>query len=150
MFTYIKKAVAGAVLTLIIGQGALAADYALIVNAANPIEGSEAELKSQITRLFLKQQNDWPDGTSAVPLDRKADSAEHTAFLKGVLEMSETELDTHWLRLKQISGETPPREVGSDRILIRTVGKAEGAFGMVANDPAGFPPEIRVLFTVSD
>lgn len=128
-------------------QPAAAGNYAVIVNAANSYAADGDAAKAQIKRLYLKVQRSWPGGQSAVPFGRDAGSAEQAAFEKDVLGMSNSAVDGHWLKLKQTSGETPPRGVGSARILIRQVGKEPGAFGVVtAAEKGQLGGDVKVLF----
>ena len=116
------------------GSPAAAAEYAVIVNAANPDAGKGEAL-----------------GTPAQPLARPADSPAQKAFVAKVLGMDQATLDQHWLRLKQTKGETPPREVGSALILTRLVSKYEGAFSVVsAEEAAALPEGVAVLFRFTD
>ncbi len=133
------------------GSPAAAAEYAVIVNAANPDAGKGEALREVVKRLFLKEQTTWPSGTPAQPLARPADSPAQKAFVAKVLGMDQATLDQHWLRLKQTKGETPPREVGSALILTRLVSKYEGAFSVVsAEEAAALPEGVAVLFRFTD
>lgn len=142
---------AGLLLAAAGAEQAAAAEYAVIVNAANPDAGKGEALREVVKRLFLKEQTTWPSGTPAQPLARPADSAAQQAFVAKVLGMDQAALDQHWLRLKQTKGETPPREVGSALILTRLVSKYEGAFSVVtADEAAGLPEGVAVLFRFTD
>ncbi len=126
-----------------------AGDYVLLINANNTYaEANEEAAKAQIKRLYTKAQNNWPDSTVAAPFSRPSDNDAYAAFLENVLSMTQGELDAHWLRLKQTQGETPPREVGSVRILGRAVSKEPGAFGFASKeDMAGAMPDtVKILF----
>jgi len=124
-----------------------AGDYLLIVNAGNGASGSEDALRQITKRQYLKQQSAWPDGEASLPFGRATDSAVQTAFMANVLGMTKTEFETHWLKMKQTTGITPPRSIGSARIIIRQVSKKKGAFGAVSKAEAGdLPAEVKVLF----
>ncbi len=140
---------AGAVLVLGSTAGTCAAaEYAVIANAANPDAARGAAIREVVKRLFLKEQTNWPGGLPAKPLARPAGTPAADAFAAEVLGMSRTALDNHWLHLKQTKGETPPRAVGSVRILLRLVGKYPGAFSVVsAEQAASLPPGVTVVFT---
>lgn len=130
---------------------ATAGDYAIVVNAANQFSGSNEAIKQQVRRIFLKEQSTWPDKAPGIPFDREAASPSHAAFLSQVLGMSQSQIETHWLRLKQTAGETPPREVGSARILLRLIGREAGGMGVVeVSELEGAPAKVKVLFTFSD
>jgi len=140
----------GALLLLGLAGPAQAAEYALVVNAANPAS-DDAETRQIIKRLYLKEASSWPDGAEAQPFAREAGTPEQTAFYTQVLGMDETAVDEHWLRVKQVKGETPPRSIGSSRIIYRLVGKYAGSFAVVSADEiADAPAEVKVLFTFTD
>lgn len=126
-----------------------AADYYIIVNEGNGFNGSEDEAIALARRIFLKNAKSWPGGTKAVPFARKAMSPEQLALLRQVLGMSENEHGQHWAKQKQTTGDTPPRAVGSNSILLRLVKREEGSIAIV--DGSGPEPEgVRVLLKFSD
>jgi hypothetical protein len=137
------------VLPAFVSTNALAQTYAVVVNAENDFTGDDAKKKTQIKRLYLKEQTAWPGGPDAIPFGRDEGSAEQTAFMQSVLGMSSSEIEGHWLKLKQIRGETPPRSIGSARILARQIGKNPGAFGVVLASEAGAIAGGKVLFEFS-
>ena len=129
----------------------VAEEFAIIVNAANNTQGSDKEMRQQVRRIFMKQQSTWTGNISAFPLDRNKNDATHIAFLKNIIRMSEQEIASHWLRVKQQQGTTPPRIVGSTRILLRLVEKKEGGMGIVKiSDLSNAPKTIKVLFRFND
>jgi len=119
--------------------------YAVVVNASNPSKETGDAAKKTVKALFLKDLTRWADGVEAKPYDRGAKAPEHTAFLQDVLGMSPAELARHWLRMKNMSGVTPPMDVDTDRILLRHVERHDGAFGVVKLSAAKVPG-VRVLF----
>ncbi len=129
---------------------AQADDFAVVVNAGNTYSADDAGLKTQIKRLYLKESSSWPSGDEALPFGRADDSPEQLAFMKNVLGMSANELEGHWLKLKQISGETPPRAIGSGRILARQIGKNPGAFGIFPLADAQTIEGGKILLQFSD
>ena len=126
---------------------AWAAKYAVVINAENAAAQGMDDPRSYVKTLYLKQQTTWPDGTSAAPLARRAGSPVHQAFMAEVLQMSQEEIDSHWLRMKQTQGETPPREVGSALILYRFVTKELGSVSVISADELETAPiEVEVMF----
>jgi hypothetical protein len=118
--------------------------YALIVNSGNPAKDTP-EVRKLVKTLYLKELTRWSDGTEARPYGREAASTEHTAFAAGVLGMTDAELARHWLRLKNMNGTTPPKEIDNERMLIKHVARHDGAFGVVKTQAAN-APGVRVLF----
>ncbi len=138
-------------LALSVANTARAADYVVLVNSENPLLDSNVDAKETVKRLFLKELSSWPGDGPALPLGRSKSSPAEAAFISKVLGMTRAELDTHWLRLKQTRGETPPREVGSPLILFRQISRNRGAFAPATADEAlDAPAEVAVLFRFSD
>lgn len=126
-------------------DGAKPDAYAIVVNAENSVSGSRTDLIATIRRLYLKQQKDWPDGSSAIVFARPAGTEEEVAFRKYILGMDESRLESHWLRLKQTQGAPPPRAVGSARILLRQISLRKSAFGIVRMSELGDAAGVKVL-----
>jgi hypothetical protein len=125
---------------------AQAETYVVVVNADNKANISGNEAIQQVRRVFLKESKDWPGGTEAVPFTGKKGSAPFTALLSGVLSLSETEYEAHWAKLKQTTGDTPPRAVGSVNILLKLIGRSAGAVGVVPKSKAASLPDgLKVL-----
>lgn len=120
--------------------------WALVVNSANKCTDTGDAAKATIKKLFLKELTQWPGGLEAKPYAREAASAEQVAFLKLVLGMSEAEIARHWLKMKNMNGTTPPKDVDSERMLLKYVAKTPGAFGVVKIDAAKGAEGVRVLF----
>lgn len=142
----LTAAVCSALFAAGVSSSANAETYAVIVNLENSYSEDPAVAKQQVRRLFLKEQSSWPGSVDATPLAREAGALAEAAFLSGVLAMTEQELQSHWLHLKQTQGETPPRAVGSTRILSRLISKTPGAFGVVLKSAADSMEDVRVLF----
>lgn len=121
--------------------------YLLVVNANNRFSANEVVMKAQVKRLYLKQQLSWPDAAESLPFDRPIDNPAHHAFISQILEMTTGELDSHWLRLKQTTGETPPDAVSSVRSLLRQISRNEGAFSIIEEgETRKLPAKVRILF----
>ncbi len=158
MIFHMPKQLAGLMIAVVIclglmvemasgGDDAGPVEYAVIVNASNTF-ADDASAKSVIKQLFLKDREEWPNKAKdpSKPFGRAAGSPESKAFLAEVLGMTEAELAKHWISLKQKTGQTPPREVAADGMLIRFVAKFPGGFGVVKADAAQ-ADGVKVLFT---
>ena len=120
--------------------------FALVVHAKNPrVAGSESA-KATVRTLFLTQLSEWPDGTEARPYGREDGSEAHQAFVANVLNMTDAALARHWLRVKNSNGTTPPKQVDSDRLVLKFVARHAGAFGVVSARSAAGAEGVRVLF----
>jgi hypothetical protein len=127
-----------------------AEEYVVVVNSDTPlVVGEQPEVLAR--QLYLKDKRDWSEGVASKPFGPKKGSPMYYAFLNNVLEMTEAQLAMHWMALKQKSGETPPREVRSDRILKRLISKYQGSFGVLRKSQVTTSdPKLQVLFSFSD
>jgi hypothetical protein len=60
--------------------------------------------------------------------------------------MTDAELARHWLRMKNMDGTTPPKDVDTDRMVLKYVAKHDGAFGIVRADAVKSVAGVKVLF----
>lgn len=120
--------------------------YAVVINANAKVTETGDAAKALIKKLFLKELTQWPGGTEAKPYAREAAAAEQAAFLKDVLGMSDAELARHWLKMKNTNGTTPPKDVDTERMLLKYIAKTDGAFGVVKVDAAKAAEGVKILF----
>lgn len=122
----------------------------VVVNANNRFSEEASTMRAQVRRLYLKQQHSWPNDDKSVPFGRPQDNPAHDAFLGAILGMTEGELDSHWLRMKQTSGETRPDAVSSVKSLLRQIARKKGAFSIIqAGEARKLPAKVRILFAFS-
>ncbi len=132
-------------------QPAFSADYCVIVSVDNTYSADNTAMKQMVKRLFLANATQWPGGVTARVFARKKTNPAQTIFEKQVLNMSTSELNSHWARQKQTTGATPPRSVGSNSILMRLMARDPGSFSILAKEGLGpLPPTVKVLFEFSD
>ncbi len=120
--------------------------YVVVVNTANACNQSGKDAQATVKKLFLKELTQWPGGAEARPYAREGTSDEHAAFVKLVLGMTDAELARHWLKMKNMSGTTPPKDVDTDRMVLKHVAKHQGAFGIVTADAAKGAEGVKVMF----
>ncbi len=129
------------------------AELVVVVNPANVLKGDDTA-RASVRQLYLKQRSEWPVRVGGEPLDAKpfgraAGSVEQRAFLSAVLGMSEVDLVKHWIDLKQRTGQTEPRSLASDRMVLKMVAKYPGGFGVVDRASADEQSDsVRVLFAL--
>ena len=144
----LKKSLIALSLSAALSATASAEEYAVIVNANNTFKGSETRVANEIRLLFLKEKFRWGNGLLSIPIsvDKKSDA--FNSFRESVLGMSKEQLRSHWVRIKQLNGDPPPREVHSERLITRLVARDNGAFGVVTTKSAQKAGDkVKVLFT---
>lgn len=120
--------------------------HAVVVHVDNKMTETGDAAKVVVKKLFLKDLSQWPDGSEAKAYGRDDKSDAHIAFRNEVLGMSEAELARHWLKVKSMNGTTPPKEVDSDRLVLKYVAKNPSAFGICTLDSLKGVEGVRVLF----
>lgn len=121
--------------------------FAVIVNSENTYKGSPDEMKDTVAKVFLKQRQEWPGGLTSKPYDRPKTSKEHTALLSELVKMNDAKLAEHFVKLKQLRGETAPRVIRPDKITMSLVGKDKGAMAVVKDSALkGLSDKVKVLF----
>jgi hypothetical protein len=122
--------------------------YHVVTTDLVKVGKSSDEVRNQIAQLYLKDRTSWSNGVDATPLARKADEPASAAFAKYVLMKDTNEMQSHWARLKQLRGETPPKEVRSVRTLYRLLLKYDGGFGVVEEaELSKMPPELKSIYS---
>lgn len=64
---------------------------------------------SQVSRIFLGQSSQLPDGSAAIPLDVSGGSREQ--FYRDVLKKSPEQIEKYWARMIFTGKAQPPREI---------------------------------------
>ena len=112
---------------------AAAEGFVVIVNSANPASALRA---GEVSALFLKRAEQWPDGTkvSAVDLDEGEPARE--SFSKQILEKSTAAVKAYWQKMIFSGRSVPPPEKASPEEVVSFVESHPGGIGYV---PAGTP-----------
>lgn len=125
------------------------ADLIVIVNNDNTYSASDEELRQIVKRLLLKKVSDWPGGQSAEPYLPKSSSPESRLITAKLYNLEESELEAYWARVKQTTGQSRPREVGSSRIIMKLVERDPGGVGIVGASAEDFLNDnVRILMKI--
>lgn len=116
-----------ATFSLFLAAAAYAADMVVIVNKGNTNDVS----KNMIEKIYTGDMALWPNGGGIVAVDLPEDSSDRAAFTSMLLGKSVSSLKAQWA-VKLFSGRaTPPRVVGSDDDVKRTVAGNKNAIGYI-------------------
>lgn len=121
-------------------------EFAVVVNKDNAYSEDQDAAVMIVRQLFLRERGAWPDGTEAKPFSPEWGAPTHEAMLETLLSMNPADLSRHWVSLKSKTGETAPRELKSDKTILKIVGRYKGGFGVVSADAAEASGDVRVLF----
>ncbi|SMO40050.1 substrate-binding domain-containing protein [Gracilimonas mengyeensis] len=108
---------------------ATAQEFKAVVNKAN---AAESISKEDLSKIFLKEQTKWADGTAITPIDLKAQSATRVAFSLEVHGRSVGAIRSHWQQAAFSGAGTAPLERSSDTDVIEFVKANPGAVGYVS------------------
>jgi ABC-type phosphate transport system substrate-binding protein len=107
----------------------LAADFKLVVNAANTVSSLTPDETAQ---YFLKKKTTWSSGQAVQPVDLTDDAAPRLAFSKAVLKKDVGAVKSFWQTQIFAGRAVPPPEKGSDAAVLAYVEANPGAIGYVS------------------
>ena len=130
-------------LLTLVGPPAFGEDlgFKIVVSADHPIDSITPE---ELSKVFLRKQWRWADGSSTAPVDQKPESPARLAFTRAIHKRSVGSIKNFW-QSRIFSGKaTPPPELATDLDVLKFVEDQSGGVGYVtATTP--LPPFIRVL-----
>ena len=98
----------------------------------NPSTTPDAISKRDLSRIFLKTRNRWPDGQAAEPVDQGGSGPLRAAFSQEVLDRSLDMVESHWQAQVFAGRGTPPTTLDSDAAVLDFVRRTPGAVGYVS------------------
>ncbi|MCB4437234.1 phosphate ABC transporter substrate-binding protein [Alteromonas sp. McT4-15] len=117
-----------------------AAEIAVIVHPSN----SSAIDPGVVERLYLGKNNQFPDGSEALPINIGSGSSLDN-FNSSVLGRSTAQVKSYWSKQIFTGKGTPPKEVGNDASVLDLVANNKNAIGYV--DAAQVSDGVKVVFT---
>ena len=127
--TFFRAAVVATFTLCVTATTAMAQDFKVIVNSANPT----SELPGDVAaKLFLKQSLKFPGGTAAQPVDQAKGSPVRASFSKALLGRPVAAVETFWQQQIFAGKEVPPPAKTSDDDVIAFVKANPGAIGYVS------------------
>ncbi|MFY7863893.1 hypothetical protein [Roseateles sp.] len=134
-----------ALLWLATSQPALAANELVVI--AHKDVALDKISPERMTQIYLRQQQNWPDGQAIQPIDLREGSGLRRAFYDQVTGRSPGQLRAFWARQSFTGMGLPPRQVDSDEEVTRLVQSTPGAIGYVSRKPNG--AGVKVLMTAN-
>lgn len=115
------------------------AEIAVIVNPANQTSMTNEE----ISMLYLGKAKRFPNGASAVPIDREEGSDVRAQFVDKALGKSESQIKSYWSRLIFSGKGMPPKIAESDGEVKELVARNPDIIGYI--DSASIDDSVKVL-----
>lgn len=130
-FAALITVIAVAALSLQSARAAMApsAGFVLIVNRANPVTALPA---TEVSKIFLKKAELWPDGTPTAPVDLNESAPARDAFTRAVMRKSVAAVKSYWQQEIFAGRDVPPPEQPTDADVVNTVRNLPGAIGYVS------------------
>ena len=123
---------------------AKAETFAVIVNKDNSMSADKETMIQTLQRLYLADTTSWPNGEASRPILPEESAAAYKAMLDTIVGMSGSEWATHWVRLKQKTGQTPPQSF-NERMALKVVERTAGGLAVVPIEIAKSSSDVRVL-----
>ncbi len=101
----------------------------------------------RMTQIYLRQQQNWPDGQAIQPIDLREGNSLRRAFYDQVIGRSPGQLRAFWARQSFTGMGLPPRQVDNDEEVTRLVLNTPGAIGYVSRRPT--QAGLKVLLNAS-
>lgn len=114
---------------------------AVIVHASNPTASLSAE---EVSRMLLKRQTRWPNGSHVAPVDLASGSRVREAFTRQFHGRSSDAIDNYWQQQIFSGRETPPPARKSEVEVIAFVAATPAAIGYVSASTA-LPQGVKAL-----
>ena len=108
-------------------------EFRIIINSSNPIRTMS---KKEIGRIFLKKQEEWPNGFGITVVDQRPDEPVREAFSRVILQKDPSAVEAYWSKLIFSGMGVPPIKLASNAEVVNFVSRNVGSIGYVS---AGTP-----------
>ena len=105
------------------------ADFVLI---ANPGRTEVALSRDEVSRIFLRKQPLWPEGSEIEPVDQAPDQAVRERFTRFVHQRRLESILFYWQQQIFSGRGYPPVMVQTDAAMVEYVGRVPGSIGYVS------------------
>src|SRR5258705_8554308 len=103
--------------------------YVVVVNEANDITALKAD---EVSKIFLRKAQRWPNGNDVVPVDLPENAPVRVAFSAAVHGKSVGAVRAYWQQQIFSGRAVPPAEKPSDEQVVAFVRVTPGAIGYVS------------------
>ena len=114
----------------------------VIVSANSPINSLD---KEQVASLFLGKTTNFPNGSSAQPIEQTDSTAAHEEFHKSVTEKTATQLKSYWSKMVFSGKASAPQEASSNAELLKLLSSNPAMIGYV--DKSAVDKSVKIIFT---
>ncbi|MDD5388346.1 MAG: hypothetical protein PHD37_03315 [Gallionellaceae bacterium] len=136
-------AIALALLAFALLRPANASDLVVVTGTHNPINHLSRE---QVADIYMGRVTTLPGGTSAIPLDLPASSAERETFYNEITGKSAAQIKAYWARMSFTGKGTPPKQVPSSSDIKKYASAKPGVIAYLDED--SLDGSVKVLCTL--
>lgn len=111
------------------GHAQESGEFRIIVNASNPIGEMSGK---QLGKIFLKKQEEWPNGFAITVVDQRPDEPVRQAFSRVILKKDPAAVEAYWSKLIFSGMGIPPIKLASSAEVVTFVGRNVGSIGYVS------------------
>jgi len=104
------------------------AEFKVIVHVSNPLDSISA---NDLSRLFLKKEVEWPDGSTVVAVDLPPDSSVREAFSLTIHGRKVASIKSYWQRQIFAGKAVPPTERANEAEVLVFVSRNPKAVGYI-------------------
>lgn len=127
--------------SLTIASSAESPEFIVIVHPDNPLDSIDAK---ELSRIFLKKLERWPDGREIMALDLNPDVPARQAFSETVHGRNVASIQSYWQRQIFSGKAVPPVQFSSENDVIAVVADTPFAVGYVSAS-AALEGRVKVL-----
>lgn len=128
-------------MALLMFSGSCLSEVAIVVHPSNTADLSTAD----ISRIYLGKLKSFPGGGSAIALDMQEGTPERDAFVKQILNKSESQLKAYWSKLVFSGQGQPPKIIDDSSEIIKLVSSNPNMIGFV--NASAVDANVRVIST---
>ena len=133
------------VLAGLIPVNAYAAEIAVIVNKANPIDSLTPK---EVQQIFLAKKMSFPDGQQVVPVVYKYEHALHKKYLRKIVKKTRSQYQVYWTRMVFTGKSQPPKSYSSQDTMLKMVASNPSYMGFVERDRVD--DSVKVVLTLEE
>jgi ABC-type phosphate transport system substrate-binding protein len=105
--------------------------FKVIVNVSNPIRTMS---KKQLGKIFLKKQEEWPNGFAITVADQRPEAPARQVFSREILAKDPAAVEAYWSKLIFSGMGIPPIKLASNAEVVMFIGNNVGSIGYVSDD----------------
>ncbi len=105
--------------------------HAAVAIIAHPDVDDSGISKNILAKIYLGKVKSYSNGIKIIPFDLPKTSSIHKAFYKTIVKKSDREVSRYWSKLKYTGKGKPPKQIDSNRGVIKWVAQTKGGIGYI-------------------